>query len=167
MSEFELHRSLEKAAARVGRRRPRADRGRSRLPPAVDAQLTKLLARPEIPRIAEVHAAMKAFCGSRGLECPSRATIYNALRRVTPPFYRLEELPKEVQRCLHNVDSKHIPGHQVVLAAFNHGDARALSYAAGMPWACLLRAYESPGSRPKSRALLRAVLEFRGIAHGS
>lgn len=157
---------LEKATARVGERRPRADRGRSRLHPAVDAQLTKLLARPEIPRIAEVHAAMKAFWDPRLRVSIARDHLQRP-SSVTPPCYRLEELPKEVQRCLHNVDSKHIPGHQVVLAAFNYGDARALSYAAGMLWACLLRAYESSDSRPKSRAMLRAVLEFRGIAHGS
>jgi len=127
----------------------------------------QLLAGRDAPRVVKVQRALATFCRARGLPCPSRATIYNAMHRVPPPTYALNELPPEVRRCLHNVDPKRVPGHQVTLAAFNHGNARALSYAAGMPWMCLLRAFDAPGSRPKSRALLGAVLQFLGIAHGA
>ena len=126
-----------------------------------------LFAGVERPSVADILASLRAYCRKERLRCPSRATIYNAMRRVVPPAYSLDELPEEVRRCLHNVDGARVPGHQVVFAAFNHGDVRALSFASGMPWACLYRAVSVPGSRPKSRALLQAVLEYRGIGHAA
>jgi len=83
--------------------------------------------------------------------------------RVEAPSYDAADLPLAVQRCLHNVETGLVPGHQVAMAAFNYGDTRALSFAAGMPWPCLRRAARTPGLRPKSLALLRAIMVYRGI----
>ncbi len=83
--------------------------------------------------------------------------------RAEPPLYALDELPEAVRRCLHNVGRGPIPGHQVAFAAFNYGEPRALSFAAGMPWSCLHRAARMSGFRPKSLALLRAVVAYRRI----
>jgi hypothetical protein len=38
-----------------------------------------------------------------------------------------------------------------------------MSFAAGMPKVCLERALARPGFRPKSRALLAAVLKYREV----
>jgi hypothetical protein len=153
------------AARRLGNsaRRRRSDAGRSRLAPAVERKLLALLAGQDHPPIAEVHAALGDYCTRLGLEPPARASVYNALGRVEPPEYALSDLPEPVRRVLHNVRPGSLPGHQVAFAAFNYGDERALSFAAGMPWPCLYRAARSRGFRPKSLALLRAVMVFRGI----
>ena len=104
-----------------------------------------------------------AFCRRRGLEMPSRATVYNAVNRVPVPTYDYDELPRSVQQTLHNVARGRIPGQQVVFAAFNFGDVRAMSFASSLPWICLHRASMIPGYRPKSFALLAAVMAHRGI----
>jgi len=165
MSELSLARSVTRARSRLGSsaRRRRSDAGKSRLAPPVERKLMALLGGAERPRVGVVYAQLRAFCARRGFEPPARASIYNALARVAAPAYLLEELPPEVRRTLHNVEDGTVPGHQVVFAAFNYGDERALSFAAGMPWSCLLQAARLPGFRPKSLALLRAVMEFRGV----
>ena len=84
--------------------------------------------------------------------------------RVEPPRFALDGLPAAVRRCLHNVSSGPVPGQQVVFAAFNYGDTRALSFASGMPWSCLYRAARMPGFRAKSASLLRAVMAYRGVS---
>jgi hypothetical protein len=56
-----------------------------------------------------------------------------------------------------------MPGDQVVFYCFNYRDVRAISYAAGMPWLCLVHAAARRGFRPKSLSLLRAVMTKRGI----
>jgi hypothetical protein len=94
---------------------------------------------------------------------PSRASIYNAFARVAPPSFEKGLLPPEVQAALHNVGDGPVPGRQVAFAAFNYGDERALSFAAGLPWSCLYQAARMRGFRAKSLALLRAVMAFRGI----
>lgn len=113
--------------------------------------------------MADVLEAIQAHCRRLGLRPPSRATVYNAMERVEPPLYEADELPEAVRRCLHNVESGLIPGHQVAFAAFNYGDTRAMSFAAGMPWSCLFRAARMHGFRPKSLGLLRAIMSFRGM----
>jgi hypothetical protein len=85
------------------------------------------------------------------------------MQRVPIPEYDFDELPGPVRQTLHNVARGKIPGQQVVFAAFNFGDVRAISFASGLPWICLHRAFTIPGFRPKSFALLSAVMAYRGI----
>jgi hypothetical protein len=122
-----------------------------------------LLQGRERPSVTRVHAALESFCARRQLSAPSRATIYNAMNRADSPSYAYDSLPVEMRRALHNVSSGPVPGHQIVFAAFNQGEPRALSFAAGMPWICLHHAARVPGFRPKSLALLCAVMAYRGI----
>ena len=56
-----------------------------------------------------------------------------------------------------------VGGDHIAFYAFNYGSPRALSFAAGLPWLCLVRAAGRRGWRPKSRALLRAVMKYRGL----
>jgi hypothetical protein len=51
----------------------------------------------------------------------------------------------------------------VAFAAFNYGDVHAISFASGLPWLALYQADRVRGWRPKSHALLRAVMADRGI----
>ncbi len=113
--------------------------------------------------MTDVHRALTAFCRTRGLRAPSRSTLYNAIDRIEPPSFDVDALPEAVLRTLHNVARGRVPGHQVAFAAFNYGDTRALSFAAGLPWLCLRRAARLRGWRPKSRALLVAIASCRGI----
>jgi hypothetical protein len=167
MSELFLAASIARADRRFGGetgRRRRADAGGSRLAPRVEAKLQAILAASfDRPRIGEVHAELSEWCRKAGLASPSRATVYNALDRAIPPAYDMADLPPAVRLCLHNVARGRVPGDQIVFAAFNYGDTRALSFAAAMPWSCLTRAARIPGFRPKSRALLRAVMSHRGL----
>lgn len=156
---------MTRAELRFGKaeRRRRSDVGKSRLPADVESRLRELLGGRERPSVLEAWRAIDAYCRRRGLRSPSRATVYNVMARVEPPVYATDELPDAVRRCLHNVGSGPVPGHQVAFAAFNYGDERALSFAAGMPWPCLCRAAKMPGFRTKSLGLLRAVMAYRGI----
>ena len=163
MSEFTLEASVRRADRRLGRGTRRADLGRSRLPPAVDAELERLLSSIDRPQMTAVHRELASFCRRNGLRVPSRSTIYNALERIAPPSFHKDALPEFVRRTLHNVGGGPIPGDRIAFAAFNYGDTRALSWAAGLPWLCLHRADGLGGWRPKSHALLRAVLFARGI----
>ncbi|MCA9620764.1 MAG: hypothetical protein KC731_17190 [Myxococcales bacterium] len=83
------------------------------------------------------------------------------------PRLRWADLPEAVTRSLYNLapgsDQETLPGDVVAFYAFNHGEPRALSFASGLPWLCLIRAERRAGWRPKSRALLRAVMRYRGI----
>jgi len=80
------------------------------------------------------------------------------------PAYRWADLPAAVQRSLHNLDEDTwVPARQVVFAAFNYGDVHAISFASGLPWLALYQADRVRGWRPKSHALLRAVMTGRGI----
>lgn len=82
---------------------------------------------------------------------------------MTPP-YAAHELPDAVQRALYNVDLQgDVPAAQIAFYAFNHGDPRAVSWAAGMPWLALHHAARMRGWRAKSRGLLRAVMQWRRI----
>lgn len=133
------------------------------MPDAVEAELRSLLSTRDRPRMSDVHRALAAFCRARGLRAPSRSTVYNATDRVEPPSLEFDALPEAVRRTLHNVAPGEVPGHQVAFAAFNYGDTRALSFAAGLPWLCLRRAARLGGWRSKSRSLLRAIASCRGI----
>ncbi|MBI3178415.1 MAG: hypothetical protein HYZ27_02065 [Deltaproteobacteria bacterium] len=168
MSAFDLARSLEAAAARFGprtERTPRADRGASRLDPRVERRLHALLRGQDRPAIATVVAELRRFCGPRRLRAPSRATVYNAIARVPSHAYAFAELPAYVRDALYNLDgSATVPGHQLAFYAFQYGDTRAMSFAAGLPWIDLVHADHLRGWRPRSHGLLRAVLARRGIA---
>ena len=129
----------------------------------MEAKLRSLLSTHDRPRMTDVHRVLTAFCRARRLRAPSRSTLYNAIDRVDPPTFDVDALPEAVRRTLHNVARGRVPGQQVVFAAFNYGDTRALSFAAGLPWLCLRRAARLGGWRPKSRSLLRAVAICRGI----
>lgn len=163
MSALSITSSIERARRKLerGSRGGRSDAGRSRLRPEVERELQALLSVYHRPRMSEIHREIQAFCRGRSLTPPSRSTLYNALERAPVPCYRTNELPHEVRRTLHNVGEGVVPGHQLVFAAFNYGDTRALSFASGLPWICLYRASKLGGWRPKSRGLLQAILACR------
>jgi hypothetical protein len=152
-------------------RRPRSDRGTSRLGGRVEAELARLLNTQERPSASTVSKELHTFCRRKGLKAPARATVYNAIERVDPPLYAVDALPKEVRDALYNLQARdssnveglRVRGDHIVFYAFNHGTPRALSFAAGLPWLCLWRALRRPGWRPKSRSLLAAVASHRGI----
>ena len=146
-------------------RRSRSDRGRSRLDPAVEKELQSLLeprgyARPGA---SEVSRGLAEFCRRSGRRVPARSTVYNAVNRLPPIQYDREALPGAIKRTLHNVGGARIAGRQIVFAAFNYGDVAAISYASALPWSCLWTAAQIRGWRPKSLALLRAVMHRRGM----
>jgi hypothetical protein len=167
MSAFELKESLERARG-LPKGKGRRDRGTSRFPDAVERFVTELFHARERPRFVDAHRALAQFCEAEALPVPTRSSLYNAVSRVPVPDVSWGALPPAVRASLYNLepsaDDDRLPGDQVVFHAFNHGAPRALSYAAGMPWLCLWRAEKRRGWRPKSRALLRAVMRYRGIA---
>lgn len=170
---FDLRQSLARARERLqpaagkqssSARATRSDAGASRLHPELQRQLDRLFSGAERPRMRDVRAQLAATCARGGLQPPSRAAIYAWLPRAAVPSYRVGELPAHLRELIHNLDdAAEIPGPQLVCALMNHGDTRALSYAAGMPWLCLVRAERLRDFRPKSHALLRAVLRGRGL----
>lgn len=125
-----------------------------------------LLLTQDKPCLADAQRRLKAYCERRGLTPPSRATLYNAMDRVALPSLGVTALPDAVRAALYNLDLQDgdtISTDQLALYAFNYGDARCLSFAAGLPWLALLRASKLSGWRPKSFALLSAVMRYRGI----
>lgn len=171
MTAFNLEESLARARQRLGgasevapKRRRRSDAGRARLAPAVASQLRALLSGQERPSVTQVRRSLRTTCVKVGCPLPSRSTIYAAMARATVRRHRVAELPPPVRRALYNLDgTSEVPGHQLVFYAFNYGDLRALMYAASLPWLDLYLAERLSGWRPKSRALLRAVMQHRGI----
>ena len=171
MSAFDIGASLARAAKRLGdqsvparKRRARADRGQSRLAAPLQEFLNRELQRPERPRFVDFEAAVARFSDQQGLARPSRATLYNYMATAPLPSYAFDDLPVAVQRALYNLrEGSRVPAHQVAFAAFNYGDVDAISFAAGLPWLALYQANRVRGWRPKSHALLRAVMRRRGI----
>lgn len=116
------------------------------------------------PRFQSLDAAVSRYCEARGLSRPSKATLYHYLAIAPVPTYRRRDLPPAVQAALYNLDDDSpVPARQVVFAAFNYGDVKAISFASGLPWLALYQADRVRGWRPKSHALLRAVMKGRGI----
>lgn len=181
MSELSLGRALDRARERWGSpaRRPRSDRGRARLHPDVEGKLAKLLSARDRPSLSSVHEELAAFCKRRGHAAPARTSIYNAIERVELRALAWDELPDDVRQALYNLGddstpaasrrirrtdrARCIPSDQVVFYAFNYGSPRAVSFASGLDWLALHRAAKRRGWRPKSRALLDAVLQYRHI----
>jgi hypothetical protein len=167
MAAFELQKSMESAKMRFVERarRRRSDAGRSRLDPRVEKELRRLLRGQERPPMRDVRAKLGRFCQRHRLRLPSRATIYNAIPRVPGHVYSIARLPAPVREALYNLDDHGaIQGHQVAFYAFQYGDTRAMSFAAGLPWLDLVHAERLRGWRARSLGLLRAVLAARAIA---
>ncbi len=164
MSAFDFDQSMARASHRLdARRAKRADQGSTRFAPRVEAEVQRLLSTTERPSLLTVERQLRDICAQWGEPAPSRASLYNAVKRARPPVYRVAELPKVVQDTLLNVDNAEIDGAQLAFCAMNYGSPEALCFAAGLPWICLLRASQMRGHRPKSNALLQAVLAFREI----
>jgi len=176
MSGLRLEESIIRAERRLGRggRARRADRGQARIAPQAERHLQRLLQTRERPSITAVARDLDEYCGRRGIPSPSRASVYNAVARAPAPSVHVAALPADVRKALYNLkleptatgdisQPRTLPGDQVVFHAFNYGSPRAISYAAGLPWLCLARAARRPGWRPKSHALLCAVMAYRGV----
>ena len=170
MSVFDIQASQEragrrlKAAPRAGGRRPRSDRGTSRIDARILALLAEATGGYDRPAMAVVLTKVGEQCRSEGLDPPSRATAYKLLARLPTPTYRLAELPPAVRNALYNLASdSDVPAHQVAFYCFNYGDLAAISFAAGLPWLALYQAQRLPGYRAKSRGLLEAVAQARGL----
>lgn len=134
------------------------------MPAELEAELERLLGTVDRPSMLSVRRSVSRFCRDRDLREPSRATLYNAIERVPSPAYSLSALPPHVRRCLHNLDDEAIvPGPQVAFAVFNRGESAALSWAAGNALALSQDRAKASWFSPKSRALLDAVLRFRGV----
>src|SRR5689334_15205311 len=108
MSFFNLSRSLARAEERLKDRpppgrRPRSDRGKSRLSPVAQATLTRLLSDRDKPRMSDVLAALRKACVAAHQPCPSRAAVYQFLDRAPVPLFEVSALPLPVQRALYNV----------------------------------------------------------------
>jgi hypothetical protein len=130
----------------------------------VVAVLNDALSGMDRPRFQDLQAAVSRSCEAQGIRRPSKATLYHYLSVAPVSAYRWADLPAAVQRCLHNLDEDTwVPARQVAFAAFNYGDVHAISFASGLPWLALYQADRVRGWRPKSHALLRAVMTGRGI----
>jgi hypothetical protein len=172
MSPFNLCKSLERAAARLGDsqaaggRRRRSDRGASRLEPELTRYLETLLHAHERPRMSALMNDLEAFCAGReGLRCPARATVYKFIDRCPGEEIEMAELPPEVQRVLYNIDSgARVPLRQLAFYCINYGDQRAMSFAAALPWLPLRQAYCMRGWRKRSKGVLEAILRARAIS---
>jgi hypothetical protein len=170
MAFTDLQEALQAGEARLGRalrvplRRPRSDRGQSRLPSPVRAKLTELLSGMERPAMSALLQDLRAFCDRSGDATPARATVYSFMATAEIAKYVPVQLPPPVQQALYNLaPDTPVPGHQLAFYCFNYGDLRAVSFASGLPWLALYQAGRLRGFRPKSRGLLEAVLRVRGI----
>lgn len=171
MSLFDLAATLGRAEARLKGagpsrgRRPRSDRGTSRIDPRTLALLADAAGGYDRPRIAELLSAVDQGCRRDGLKCPSRASIYKLLATLPTPTYKVAELPPAVRNAMYNLTAEsEVPGHQVAFYCFNYGDLAAVSFAAGLPWLAMYQAGRLPGFRPRSRGLFEAVMRARGLA---
>jgi hypothetical protein len=165
---LDLERSIESARHRLRRpakERARADAGRPRAATSRSrAILEALLSGQERPPMRTLLADLQTRCAAAGEPCPSRASVYNFLPLAPVPAYGAQTLPPHVRDLLYNLSTRaRVPGSQLAFYLVNHGDTRALGFAAGMPWLCLYQAERMRGFRPKSHALLRAILQARGI----
>lgn len=173
MSIFELEESLKRLDARLARttepsqdsaRRPRRDRGRSRLDPAVLGVLEELLQARERPSVRFIQERLAGHCDAVGLRAPARATIYKCMEQIPARSHPVRELPRAVRETLYNLSSDgEVPGHQLAFHCLNYGDVEAISFAAGLPWLALHQAARMPGWRSRSRGLLEAIRRVRGF----
>lgn len=168
MSAFDIKLSIDRAATRfkaapVAGRRPRSDRGASRIHARVTDWLAKATVGHDRPRMAEVLDQVAEQCRREGVKPPSRATAYKLLATLPTATFRHAALPPAVQHALYNLaGDSDIPASQVAFYCFNYGDLAAFSFAAGLPWLALYQASRMPGYRSRSRGLLEAVMRARG-----
>ena len=114
--------------------------------------------------MVELLRRMAGSCRKGGLTPPSRATVYKLLGTLSTRTYRPGKLPPAVRDALYNQGpASEVPGHQVAFYCFNYGDLAAMSFAAGLPWLALYQALLLPGYRARSRGLLEAVAQARGL----
>jgi len=165
---FDLSKSQQAAESRLGagsRRLNRSDRGRSRLPAVLLAEVRSSGLGQDRPSMAELQLRVAAISGASGLKTPSRASLYNAFATLEGHSYQIESLPPAVCEVLYNLaPTGTIPGRQLAFYCFNYGTLAAVSYAAGLPWLDLYQARRLRGWRPRSRGLLDAVMRVRGVS---
>ena len=169
MSVLDLDASIRRAEKRLGKsvRKVRSDRGRPRLDLGVLECLVEVLGGQEQPSGRELIGELAKRCLDRGLDVPSRATVYKMMRTLVCGTRRMGDLPGPVRAALYNVaEDADVPEHLIVFHCFNHGDVAAISYASGMPWLALYQAARMRGFRARSRGLLRSVLRTRGMRDG-
>lgn len=167
---FDLQASLERAEQRLAprKRRPRSDAGGSRFARPVLEAVRQALAGQAYPNIQALLSDLRNHCSERGLEAPSRASLYQLMKRDPGVPLNIADLPTHVRDALYNLDDAgEISGAHVVFYCFNHGSLQAIQYAAGMPWLFLYQARRLRGWRPRSRGLLDAVLLTRRRARGN
>lgn len=112
----------------------------------------------------EIRRSLRQFCEPIGLRPPARSTIYDAMARTPARSYEIACLPAAARQTLYNLDTTgEVPGHQLAFYCLNYGGLSAVSFAAGLPWLALYQAARLPGWRARSRGLLDAILEARGI----
>ena len=140
------------------------------MPSPVEAKLRELLLDQDKPSMVSLTRELSEFCLSRGARPIARASLYNAIERVPVPALPRSSLPDAVLQSLYNLAEPTRPGKgadipcdQIAFYAFNYGSTAAVSFASGLPWLALHRAARRPGWRPKSRALLAAIMKYRGI----
>ncbi len=172
MSLFNIDASIARARERFGeapltvggKRRPRSDRGRPRVPAVVIEAMAPSLHALERPPFAQMRAAVAARCQEAGCKTPARATLYALIARAPAPSYAPADLPAYVRETLYNLPGvASIPAPQLVFHCFNYGGVTAMSFASGLPWLALYQAARLRGWRPKSRGVLLAVMRLRGI----
>jgi hypothetical protein len=170
MTEFNIETSMRRAERLLGTprressRRERSDRGVSRLPEEVIAEVRRLAGGQVRPRITDLLEEVGRFCKDRGLRPVSRAALYRLLDRLDGHGYLVDKLPHDVRLTIHNLDpAARVPGGQLAFHCLNYGGLRAMSFAAGLPWLDLHQARLKRGWRSKSRGLLEALCRARGI----
>jgi hypothetical protein len=127
MSSFDLEESFEKARSRFkGRPRARrADRGRFRVEPGVLRCVARALDGQDKPSTRDLMKDVTKRCRKRGLQAPSRATVYKLMSRLPARTYRVGDLPAVVQKSLYNLrPESEVPGHQLAFCCFNYGQLR-------------------------------------------
>ncbi len=162
----DLATSQARAAARLARapagpRRKRADAGRLRFAAQVVAELGRLAFAEDLAPDAALEQ-LRVFCRKHRQRCPSRASVYQMLRKLPLPSLRMARLPASVTAALYNLEGvDEVPADQVAFCCFNFGDTAAMSFASGLPVIALTRALAMRGWRPKSRSVAEAVLRVR------
>ena len=153
---------FQKRVAGDGPGKVRRDKGRSRLSPDVLKEVERSFHSYARPSVSGVMRSLRPFCKAKRFRVPSRATLYQLMKSVACPFYRVSRLPPHVLECLYNLAAATtVPGHQLAFYCFNYGSTQAVAFAAGLPWICLYQAGFVRGWRAKSRGLLDAVLSAR------
>jgi hypothetical protein len=168
MSVIDLQSSLARAEKRMGQtttsRRPRRDRGTSRLHPEVLLKLEELLRGQDRLPVRSIQRILGEFCAARRLRPPARATIYESMARAKVHSFAIADLPHAARESLYNLpETGEVPGHQLAFYCLNYGGLDAISFAAGLPWLALYQADLLPGWRPRSHGLLKAIRLARSI----